>query len=69
MKSIWYRPRQELSKRHDVMQLGLVPVLQDQADRQLEIDANHQPFATRIEDLAKGFEIGRIKAYNKRFNK
>jgi hypothetical protein len=60
-------PQETLTALYELARMGEILEIQEQALRLEEMGAAYIPFARKLQELAKGFEIEQIKAFVKQF--
>jgi CheY-like chemotaxis protein len=60
-------PQETLAALHELARKGEILEIQEQALHLEEMGAAYIPFARKLQELAKGFEIEQIKAFVKQF--
>ncbi len=60
-------PIEELTVLHELAMLGKMGRIRQQAEYLASLDKRYQPFAHRLQELAKGFEIERLQTFLKQY--
>jgi signal transduction histidine kinase/DNA-binding NarL/FixJ family response regulator len=60
-------PAEELTALHELAMLGKIGRIRQQAEYLANLDKRYQPFAHRLQELAKGFEIERLQTFLKQY--